>query len=105
YAFLRSVGRATSPQFQRPIKRFNPWYWKGSSETEADFKYVVDVCYTNNLVELGWEYVGITDGWQGGRTNGGLYPNPTKYPNFTNLFDYAHSRGMKVVIYTENGTV
>jgi alpha-galactosidase len=77
------------------------WYTYGPSWTEKEVLENVDCAATNGLVELGWEYVMLTDGWQGSRINGKLTPDPAKIANITNLIQYIHNRGMKVGIYTE----
>ncbi|MEW6157128.1 MAG: hypothetical protein AB1813_06820 [Verrucomicrobiota bacterium] len=77
------------------------WYSYGWSWTEKDVRDNVDCAATNGLVELGWRYIMLTEGWQGVRSNGVLMPNPIRIADITNLVQYIHSRGMKAGIYTE----
>lgn len=53
------------------------------------------------LVDHGWTYINIDDGWQGQR--GGKYnaiqPN-TKFPDMKGLADEIHALGLKIGIYS-----
>lgn len=53
------------------------------------------------LVNYGYAYINIDDGWQGAR--GGKYnaimPND-KFPDMKGLVDYVHSKGLKIGIYS-----
>lgn len=56
----------------------------------------------NDLVNYGWSYVNIDDGWQGVR--GGKYnaiqPNPEKFPDMKKMAERLHSEGLRLGIYS-----
>jgi len=53
------------------------------------------------LSKHGWTYINIDDGWQGYRTtnNYALQPN-NKFPNFKEMIDEIHSKGLKLGLYS-----
>jgi alpha-galactosidase len=53
------------------------------------------------LIDHGWQYVNIDDGWQGKRTppTYALQANE-KFPDMKNLCDYVHNLGLKIGIYS-----
>ncbi len=55
------------------------------------------------LRDLGYNYIFIDDGWQGGRDNkNNIIPDPQKFPSgMKALVDYVHSKGMKIGIYSD----
>ena len=90
-----------APVLRVPPLGMDTWYFAGVNHGDTLIRTYVDIASTNGLVALGWKYISITEGWQGGRTNGVLMPDGAKYPNITNTIAYVHARGMKVRIYTE----
>jgi len=53
---------------------------------------------------VGYTYVNIDDGWQGGRdSNGNIYANTTNFPDMAGLATYVHSLGLKIGIYSTPG--
>jgi len=85
----------------RPPMGADLWYRFGADFNENNIRQTVDHAATNGLVELGWKYVMITDGWQGSRVNGKLTANSSKISNLTNLIAYIHGHGMCAGIYSE----
>ena len=58
---------------------------------------------TTGMKAVGYTYVNIDDGWQGGRdSNGNIYPN-ANFPNMNDLTSYVHSLGLKIGIYSSPG--
>lgn len=55
------------------------------------------------LRDLGFTYIFIDDGWQGGRDNqNNIIPDPQKFPSgMKALVDYVHAKGMKIGIYSD----
>lgn len=103
-AFFRLRGPEPLPSdhvLNTPILGLNTYYNVGINVSEALVKMWIDRSYEYGLVDLGWKYIIIDDGWQGGRTNGILYPDGNKFPNITNLVQYAHDRGLRIGLYTE----
>ena len=56
----------------------------------------------NDLINYGWSYVNIDDGWQGlrGGTHNAIQPNPEKFTDMKKLADELHSEGMRLGIYS-----
>lgn len=56
----------------------------------------------NDLVNYGWSYINVDDGWQGVR--GGEYqaiqPNPEKFSDMKGLVDELHSEGLRFGLYS-----
>jgi len=58
----------------------------------------------NGMRQAGYEYVNVSDGWQGSRdAQGVLHPN-AGFPDMVALGKYIHSRGFKYGIYTSMGS-
>jgi alpha-galactosidase len=54
-----------------------------------------------NLKDYGWNYVNIDDAWQGYRDSVTLALQPNeKFPDIKEMFDYIHSLGLKVGLYS-----
>ncbi|MDP4185677.1 MAG: glycoside hydrolase family 27 protein, partial [Bacteroidota bacterium] len=56
------------------------------------------------LIEHGWTFINIDDGWEAPErsSDGTLNPN-TKFPNMKELTSYIHSQGLKMGIYSSPG--
>lgn len=56
----------------------------------------------NDLVNYGWSYINVDDGWQGVR--GGRYnaiqPNPEKFSDIKGLIDSLHAEGLRFGLYS-----
>jgi alpha-galactosidase len=84
-----------------PPMGWNSWYvhslWVSQEKIQAMAKAMVD----SGLVDHGWTYINIDDGWQGQRdpATGALQPN-SKFPNMKGMCDYVHSLGLKIGIYS-----
>lgn len=57
---------------------------------------------SSGLIEHGWTYVNMDDGWQG--TRGGplnaLQPNAGRFPDFKGMVEQIHAMGLKVGLYS-----
>lgn len=86
-----------------PPMGFMTWNYFGDDFTEEDIKSVADAMVEEGLVDLGYEYIFIDDGWQGGRDKrNNIIANPEKFPSgMKALADYLHSKGMKIGIYSD----
>jgi alpha-galactosidase len=83
-----------------------PIGWNGWNAWEAhiDREKVIasaDAMVKTGLRDHGWSYINIDDSWQGvrGGNNAALQPNE-KFPNIKEMFDYIHSLGLKVGLYS-----
>ena len=96
--FIKAQSKAATPPMG-----FMTWNFFADNITEADVKSVADAMSLNGLAALGFNYIFIDDGWQGGRDNkNNIIPDPKKFPSgIQSLCDYVHSKGMKLGIYSD----
>ncbi len=86
-----------------PPMGFMTWNYFGVNINEQDIRTLADAMVETGLRDLGFDYIFIDDGWQGGRDNkNNMIPDPKKFPNgMKALVDYVHSKGMKIGIYSD----
>lgn len=79
------------------------WNFFADRINEKDIKEIADAMVSSGMLEAGYNYVFIDDGWQGGRDNrNNIIPDPVKFPSgIKALADYVHSKGMKLGIYSD----
>ena len=94
---------AQLPKVERPPMGFMTWNFFAENINENNIKAVADGLVSSGLKDLGYEYVFIDDGWQGGRDNRNrMIPDPKKFPSGIKvLADYIHSKGLKIGIYSD----
>lgn len=84
-----------------PLLGCNTWGGWGPKVSDANLRAAAKAMVDTGLINHGWQYINIDDGWQGQR--GGPYnaiqPNE-KFPDMTALCDYIHSLGLKAGIYS-----
>lgn len=84
-----------------PPMGWNSWNVFGADIDDQKIRDMADKMVHLGLVNYGYAYINIDDGWQG--TRGGKYhaimPNE-KFPNMKALVDYVHSKGLKIGIYS-----
>jgi alpha-galactosidase len=84
-----------------PPMGWNSWNVFGASIDDHKIRRMADLMVELGLVNYGYSYINIDDGWQGVR--GGKYnaimPNE-KFPDMKGLVDYVHSKGLKIGIYS-----
>ena len=70
-------------------------------------KSEADAMCTNGMEAAGYSFINIDDCWQTNRDgNGVLVADPAKFPHgIKALADYVHSKGLKLGIYSDHGTV
>jgi len=81
--------------------------WNHFQETIDDrvVREMADALVSSGLRDGGYVHLIIDDAWQGHRDSSGtLHPN-SKFPDMKALADYAHSRGLKLGIYSSPGPV
>jgi alpha-galactosidase len=78
------------------------WNYFWDNIHEKDIKEMADAMVSSGMSKMGYNYIFIDDGWQGGRDNkNNLIPDPAKFPSgIKNLVDYIHGKGLKVGIYS-----
>ena len=90
-----------------PIMGWSSWNHFGSEEINEEVCLrQMELLDEYGLAELGYTYLNIDDGWQGGRDpdTGLVRANPEKFPNgMKYIADAAHEMGLKAGIYTDAG--
>lgn len=86
-----------------PPMGFMTWNYFGLDINEQAIKSVVDAMVATGLRDLGYNYIFIDDGWQGGRDNKNfIIADSKKFPSgMKALVDYVHDSGMKIGIYSD----
>jgi alpha-galactosidase len=84
-----------------PLLGCNTWGGWGSRVTEANLRAAAEAMVKTGLINHGWQYVNIDDGWQGrrGGRHNAIQPND-KFGNMRELCDYIHGLGLKAGIYS-----
>ena len=84
-----------------PLLGCNTWGGWGARVTEANLRGSAEAMVKTGLVDHGWQYVNIDDGWQGRRGGpfGAIQPNE-KFGDMEQLCQYIHSLGLKAGIYS-----
>lgn len=84
-----------------PPMGWNSWNVFGADIDAGKISAMADAMVNLGLINYGYSYINIDDGWQGQR--GGKYhaimPNE-KFPDMKALVDYVHSKGIRIGIYS-----
>ncbi|WP_353332146.1 NPCBM/NEW2 domain-containing protein [Bacteroides sedimenti] len=87
-----------------PPMGWNSWNCWGLSVNDQKVKNAADFM-SRNLINHGWTYVNIDDGWEAEkRTENNELLGNSKFPDFKDLSDYIHSKGLKFGIYSSPGS-
>ncbi|MBZ5498983.1 MAG: NPCBM/NEW2 domain-containing protein [Acidobacteriia bacterium] len=98
-----------------PALGWNSWNARGRNVTEALVRRTADAFVDKGLIDHGWTYICIDDGWERSpRQSDELFEGPTrdeqgnfipnkKFPDMKALGDYIHSKGLKFGIYSSPG--
>ena len=84
-----------------PLLGCNTWGGWGPRVTEANLRAAARAMVESGLIQHGWQYVNIDDGWQGrrGGRHNAIEPND-KFGDLRGLCDYIHGLGLKAGIYS-----
>jgi alpha-galactosidase len=100
-----------------PPLGWNSWNARGRSVTDELVRKTADAFVDKGLVDYGWQYICIDDGWErSANMDDLLYEGPTrdengrfltnkKFPDMKALGDYIHAKGLKYGIYSSPGPV
>ncbi|MBK8803963.1 MAG: NPCBM/NEW2 domain-containing protein [Fibrobacteres bacterium] len=92
-----------------PPMGWNSWNTFYGNISESLIKGIIDVMGTNGMRAAGYVYVNLDDNWMANPARdgaGNLRADPTRFPNgIKSLADYAHSKGMKLGIYGDRGSM
>ncbi len=87
-----------------PPMGWNSWNCWGLSVSADKVKETADYMVSSGLADHGWMYINIDDGWEAEeRTSEGELLGNDKFPDFKELADYVHSKGLKLGIYSSPG--
>ena len=84
-----------------PPMGWNSWNCWGGQVSQVRVDAAARALVSRHLVEHGWSYVNIDDGWQGvrGGPTHALQPN-RKFPDIAGLATSIHARGLKFGLYS-----
>lgn len=85
-----------------PPLGWNSWNCWGLSVSDEKVRQSADQMRSSGLIDHGWTYINIDDGWEDTHVDSVIRPN-TKFPNMKAMCDYIHSMGLKVGIYSSPG--
>jgi alpha-galactosidase len=101
YAQVKSRERAILAA--TPPMGWMTWNYFADNIHEKDIMEMADAMVSTGMLNAGYNYVFIDDGWQGGRDNrNNIIADPKKFPSGIKvLADYVHSKGLKLGIYSD----
>lgn len=86
-----------------PPMGWNSWNCWGLSVSDEKVRSAADAMKSNGMINHGWSYVNIDDGWEDKRNEKGEILANSKFPNMKGLSDYVHAQGLKIGIYSSPG--
>ncbi|MFW5886881.1 MAG: hypothetical protein ACOCUL_03910, partial [Bacteroidota bacterium] len=99
--FLIKVGDKIS---LTPPMGWNSRHCFGLDVSAEKIKQTVDYMVSSGLVNYGWSYINIDDGWSSKkRTKKGFLQGSDDFPDMKELVNYIHSKGLKVGLYSTPG--
>ncbi|KAA8479715.1 putative Ig domain-containing protein [Arcticibacter tournemirensis] len=89
-----------------PAMGWNSWNCWGLSVTADKVKSSAQALIDKGLIDHGWTYINIDDGWESAsRNSDGTIGTNDKFPDMKGLGDWLHSHGLKFGIYSSPGTL
>jgi alpha-galactosidase len=83
---------------------WNSWNCWGLSVDANKVKQAADFMVSSGLRDHGWTYINIDDGWETEkRIPSGEITGNEKFPDFKELSEYVHGKGLKLGIYSSPG--
>jgi len=94
-------------QHVAPIMGWSSWNTYHVDISEQLIRRQADAMVRTGLMDAGYRYVNVDDGYFGGRDAGGrLMVHPERFPNgMKPVADYIHNLGLKAGLYSEAGNV
>jgi hypothetical protein len=87
-----------------PPMGWNSWNCWGLSVSDKKVRQAADAFKSTELIDHGWNYINIDDGWEDTHDKNGNILTNSKFPNMPGLCNYVHSLGLKIGIYSSPGT-
>lgn len=93
------------PRKSPPMMGWCSWNNYRTNINETIIKKQADAMVSSGLVDAGYKYVNLDDGYFNGRNTDGTFKlDATKFPNGMKVVaDYIHSKGLKAGFYSEAG--
>ncbi len=89
-----------------PAMGWNSWNCWGLSVTSGKVKSSAQALIDKGLIDHGWSYINIDDGWESERRNAdGTIGTNEKFPDMKSLGDWLHNHGLKFGIYSSPGSL
>jgi alpha-galactosidase len=84
-----------------PPMGWNSWNCWAASVDEQKVRAAAEAMVSSGLIQHGWTYINIDDGWQGrrGPPSYALQPKE-RFPDMRALADYVHRLGLKLGLYS-----
>ncbi|MHB1921440.1 MAG: putative Ig domain-containing protein [Chitinophagaceae bacterium] len=86
-----------------PAMGWNSWNCWGLSVSDQKVRAAAEAMKKSGLLEHGWTYINIDDGWEQGRNAAGQIVPNAKFPDMKKLADFVHHLGLKMGIYSSPG--
>jgi alpha-galactosidase len=87
-----------------PPLGWNSWNCWGLSVSDEKVRKSAMEMKSSGLINHGWNYINIDDGWEDKHDKDGKILTNSKFPNMYGLCNYVHSLGLKIGIYSSPGT-
>jgi len=87
-----------------PPMGWNSWNCWGLSVSDQKVRQSANAMKSSGLIDHGWTYINIDDGWEDTHDKNGNILTNAKFPNMPALCNYIHALGLKAGIYSSPGT-
>ena len=104
--WLSLMAMSAAQAQEGPTMGWSSWNTYGVNISENLIKQQADAMINKKLLDVGYQFINIDDGYFGGRdkTTGQLLIHPDRFPNgMKTVVDYIHSLGLKAGIYSDAG--
>ena len=104
--WLSLMAMSSAQAQEGPTMGWSSWNTYGVNISENLIKQQADAMINKKLLDVGYQFINIDDGYFGGRdkTTGQLLIHPDRFPNgMKTVVDYIHSLGLKAGIYSDAG--
>ena len=86
-----------------PPMAWNSWNYFNERIDQKKILDTADAMVSSGLIDHGWSYINMDDGWQGKRDDQGKIHGNEKFPDIKALSDSIHGKNLKVGIYSSPG--
>ena len=86
-----------------PPMGWNSWNHFRAQVDDATIRAQVEAMVSSGMRDAGYTYINIDDTWEGERDAQGVIHANQKFPDMKGLADFAHSKGLKLGIYSSPG--